>query len=90
MLDFTGINISTVDKTAATKAVAEVLSVNKQLEGIRFRDGVSPPFDASAWAALVTPRLDCNFYRKRFPAIQEIRPLSTRAVTGVYALARER
>jgi hypothetical protein len=75
-----------MDKTEATKAVVEMLSVNKQLEGIRI-EAFSSPFKSSAWAALVSPRLECNVYRKRFPAIQEIRPPSTLAAVLAGALA---
>jgi hypothetical protein len=84
-----------MDKTAAAKAVAEMLSVNNELEGIRCRDdnegddddGYDSPFDPATWAALVIPRLECNIYRKRFPAIQEIRPPSTLAAVLASALA---
>jgi hypothetical protein len=81
-------SISTMDGTEATKAVAGMLSVNKQLEEIRLcDDDDDSPFDPAAWAALVTPRLECNVYRKRFPAIQEIRVPSTRAAVLASALA---
>jgi hypothetical protein len=84
-LDLTGIKLN-MNGTKATKAVAEMLSVNTQLEGIRIEDDVRTlSFDA--WSALVTPRLACNVYRKRFPAIQEIRPLSTRAAVMASTLA---
>jgi hypothetical protein len=84
-LDLTGIDLN-MNGTKATKAVAEMLSVNTQLEGIRIEDDVRTlSFDA--WSALVTPRLACNVYRKRFPAIQEIRPLSTRAAVMASTLA---
>jgi hypothetical protein len=74
-----------MDGREAAKAVAEMLSVNKQLEEIRFND--DGLFDSLAWSALVTPRLEYNVYRKRFPAIQEIRPPSTRAAVLASALA---
>jgi hypothetical protein len=78
-----------MDKTTATKALAEMLSVNNELEGIRCRhdDGYDSPFDPASWAALVIPILECNIYRKRFPAIQEIRPPSTLAAVLASALA---
>jgi hypothetical protein len=79
-----------MDKTAATKAVTEMLSVNTQLEGICIENDTSyssSPFDSLAWDALVTPRLECNVYRMRFAAIQEIRPLSTRPAVLASALA---
>jgi hypothetical protein len=90
-LDFTRISISTMNGTDATKAVAKMLSDNKQLEEIRFRDDDDDddddsPFDPTAWDKLVTPRLECNVYRKRFHAIQEIRPLFTRAAVLASAL----
>jgi hypothetical protein len=76
-LDLACRNIIGMDKTATTKAVAEMLSVNEQLEEI-------------AWAALVTPRLECNVYRKWFLTIQEITPLSTRTAVLASALAHVR
>jgi hypothetical protein len=76
------INID-MDATSAIKAVTEMLSVNEQLEDIRF----SSSFDSLAWSALVTPRLEYNVYQKRFLALQEIRPLSTRAAVLASALA---
>jgi hypothetical protein len=81
-----------MDNTAATKAVAEMLSVNRQLERIYFRDNDDDddddsPFDSAAWDKLVIPRLECNVYRKRFPAIQNIRSQSTRAAVMVRALS---
>jgi hypothetical protein len=84
MLDLAYTSID-MDVTEATKAVAEMLSVNEQLEEIRIKAFVS--FESLAWDALVTPRLECNFYRKRFSAIQEIRPLSTRTAVLASALA---
>jgi hypothetical protein len=82
-LDLTNIDHD-MDVTEASEEVAKVLSVNSQLEEIRMNNDVH---DSSAWAALVTPRLECNVYRKRFAAIQEIRPLSTRAAVLTSALA---
>jgi hypothetical protein len=77
-----------MDATVATKAVAEMLSVNEQLEDIRIHNGFFLHFRYSlAWSALVTPRLEYNVYRKRFPVIQEITPLSTRAAILASALA---
>jgi hypothetical protein len=91
-LALTGMS-SFMDRTEAAKKVAKMLSVNKQLEEIRI-DKVTaddfdkdwPLFDPAAWENLVTPRLDCNVYRKRFPAIQKIRLLSTRAAVMARAL----
>jgi hypothetical protein len=73
-----------MDATEASEEVAKMLSDNDQLEEIRINNYV---LDSSAWAALVTPRLECNVYRKRFPVIQEIRPPSTRAAILASALA---
>jgi hypothetical protein len=70
-----------MDKTAATKAVAEMLSVHKQLEGIRIKESFDSSFDPAAWDILVTPRLEC------FPAILKIRLPSTRAAVLASALA---
>jgi hypothetical protein len=93
-LDLTGFELDMdMDGTEATEEIAKMLSVNKQLEEIRIDefvaefDGDYPTFDPSAWDALVTPRLDCNVYRKRFPAIQKIRLLSTRTAVMARALA---
>jgi hypothetical protein len=87
MLALTGISISTMDATEATKAVAEMLSVNKQLEEIRVSNSFSFPFDMAAWDELVTPRLEYNIYRKRFPPIQNIRVPSTLAAVMARALS---
>jgi hypothetical protein len=74
--------------TEATKAVAKMLSDNRKFEEIRLcDDDDDSPFDSSTWYALVTPRLECNIYRKRVPAIQEIGLLSTRAAVLASALA---
>jgi hypothetical protein len=73
-----------MDATEAFEVVAKILSVNDQLEEIRIHDNV---LDSLAWAALVTPRLEYNVYRTRFPAIQEIRVPSTRAAILASALA---
>jgi hypothetical protein len=77
-----------MNETEATEEVAMMLSVNKQLEEIRIADLDDLPFfDSAAWDKLVSPRLDCNVYRKRFPAIQEIRVPSTRAAVMTRALS---
>jgi hypothetical protein len=75
------------DRTKATEAVADILLVNKRLEEIRIDGNRLSAFDSSAWDTLVTPRLECNIYRKRFPAIQKIRLPSTRAAVMARALA---
>jgi hypothetical protein len=68
----------------ASEEFAKMLSDNDQLEEIRiYKHGN----DSAAWDKLVIPRLECNVYRKRFPAIQEIRPLSTRAAVLASTLA---
>jgi hypothetical protein len=81
-LNLTSINID----MDVTEAVAEMLSHNAKLEEIRI-DGYQY---CSVWAALITPRLECNVYRKRFHAIQEIRVPSTRAAVLASALAHVR
>jgi hypothetical protein len=76
-----------MDATEATKAVAEMLSVNEQLEEIRIEDRIRYSFDSSVRVKLVIPRLEYNIYRKRFRAVQEIRVPSTRAAVLASALA---
>jgi hypothetical protein len=79
-----------MDRTEAAKKVAKMLSVKKELEQIRidelflYFDEDWPSFN---FICLEYTRLDCNIYRKRFPAIQEIRLLSTRAAVMSRALA---
>jgi hypothetical protein len=67
----------------ATKAVADMLSVNNQVEEMRFDDHT---FDFDDWNAYVVPRLECNIYRKRFPSVQKIEEASTRAAVLASAL----
>jgi hypothetical protein len=74
-------------KRKRTRAVANMLSVNKLIDEIPFNDNT---FDRGVWEALVVPRLDCNAYRKRFIPIQTIDDASTRAVVMAIALARVR
>jgi hypothetical protein len=69
-----------------TKAVADMLLVNKHIDAIPFCCEVS--FDLDGWNALVAPRVECNLYRKRFVAIQKIEALSTRAAILTRALVR--
>jgi hypothetical protein len=45
-------------------ALAGMLSENEQVKDIQLED------DRVVWDELVTPRLECNLYRKRFVAIQ--------------------
>jgi hypothetical protein len=67
-----------------TKAVADMLSVNERVEVITFDDDT---FDQDDWDTIVSPRLECNKYRKRFPSIQKIGEASTRASVLASALA---
>jgi hypothetical protein len=92
-LDLTSINID-MDGTEATHEVANMLSVNTLLEACHIHeededseDDHDFPFDALVWDKLVTPRLEYNIYRKRFPPIQNIRVPSTRAAVMASALA---
>jgi hypothetical protein len=87
MLDLTDIFFD-MDATDATKEVAKMLSDNYQLEEIRIdEDDDDSPFDSMAWDSFVIPRLECNVYRKWFPAIQNIRSPSTRAAVMARALS---
>jgi hypothetical protein len=77
-----------MDGTEATKAVAKMLSVNKQLEEVHILNGHYSFFDFAAWNKLVTPRLECNVYRKRFPAIRKVLEQSTLAAIMARPLSR--
>jgi hypothetical protein len=68
-----------------TEAVADMLSINEQVEVMSFHDGT---FDKDDWNTNVVPRLECNVYRKRFPSIQRIGEASTRAAVLARALAK--
>jgi hypothetical protein len=70
-------------KRDRTIAVADTLLVNKQVDEMPF-DGYT--FDRSNWDALVAPRVECNLYRKRFPALQKIQVPSIRAAIVAMAL----
>jgi hypothetical protein len=72
-------------KRERTIAVADMLLVNMQVDEIPFDDYT---FDRSNWDKLVAPRLECNLYGKRFPALQNTQVPSTRAATVAMALAR--
>jgi hypothetical protein len=72
-------------KRDITKAVANMLSVNQQIEEIPFDDRT---FDRELWDVIVIPRLDCNLYRERFLPLQKIKEQSTRAALVAKALAR--
>jgi hypothetical protein len=74
-LGLTGIELD-MDETEATEEVANMLSVNTQLEEISIDKDDN---DSVAWHKLVTPRLEYNIYCKRFPPIQNLRVPSTRA-----------
>jgi hypothetical protein len=73
-------------KLDRTKAVVDMLLVNEHIDEISFCCEVS--FDRDNWNALVTPRLECNLYRKRFVTIPKIEALSIRAAVIAAALAR--
>jgi hypothetical protein len=59
-----------------TNTVADMLLVNEQVEEIMHNQGT---YDENEWDKNVSPRLECNLYRKRFLAIQKILDISTRA-----------
>jgi hypothetical protein len=67
-----------------TKSLADMLSVNKQVEEILY-DGIS--FDLAYWDRNVAPRLDDNFYRPLLRAIQEMPEVSSRAAVLPQILA---
>jgi hypothetical protein len=77
---------SSSEKRARTKAVADMLLVNKHVDEIPFCSDMS--FGCDDWNALVDPILECNLYRKRFVAIQKIQEPSVRAAVVAQALAR--
>jgi hypothetical protein len=62
-----------------------MLSVNERIEKMRFYDNT---FDEDDWNTQVSPRLECDLYRKRFPSIQKIAVTSTRAAALARALAK--
>jgi hypothetical protein len=68
-----------------TKAVAEVLLANQQVDKIPF-DGFT--FDWDLWDTHVNPSLECNLYRKQFVPLHKIEEPSTRAAMAERALAR--
>jgi hypothetical protein len=68
----------------ATKAVADMLSVNDRVELMMFDDYTFNKYD---WDAYVAPRLECSTYRKRFLLIQKIGEASTRAAVLARTLA---
>jgi hypothetical protein len=68
-----------------TKAVAEMLSINKRIEEMSF-DGNT--FDKDDWNTNVVPRLECNHYRKWLSSIQKIEEASTRAAVLTRAVAK--
>jgi hypothetical protein len=80
-----GVNNSS-EKRERTKAIANMLLVNKHIDDIQFRSEVS--FDRHDWNALVAPRVECNLYRKRLSPIQKMKALSTRAAVVRRALVR--
>jgi hypothetical protein len=74
-------------KILRTQAVAKMLLLNKQVMEVKFYDSV---YDRSTWDNGVAPRLEYNFYRKRFPAIQKVGDTSTRAAILGAAMGRVR
>jgi hypothetical protein len=72
-------------KAERTKAVADMLLVNKRIDEIPFDEHI---FDGALWNTLVAPKLECNLYRKRFVPLQKIEVPSTRAAIVARVLAR--
>jgi hypothetical protein len=62
-----------------------MLTINERIEVVSFDDDI---FDEDDWNKNVSPRLECNLYRERFPAIQTIGEASTRAAVLARALAK--
>jgi hypothetical protein len=79
-----GRRASSPEKRDRTKAVANMLLVNKHIDEIPFCCEVS--FDLDDWSVLVSPRVECNLYRKRLSPIPKIKALSTRATVVGRAL----
>jgi hypothetical protein len=73
------------EKRDFTKAVADMLTVNKRIEVISFHEKT---FDEDDWNKNVSPRLERNLYRMRFPSYQKIEEASTRAAVLARALAK--
>jgi hypothetical protein len=71
-------------KKRITKAVADMLSVNDRVQAVSFHNDT---FDLDDWNTNVSPRLECNLYRKRFLSVQKIGEASTRAAVLARALA---
>jgi hypothetical protein len=72
-------------KRDRTIAVAGMLLGNTQVDEMPFDHDT---FDKLKWDKLVAPIIECNLYRKRFPALQKIQVPSTRAAIIAMALAR--
>jgi hypothetical protein len=68
-----------------TKAVANMLSENKQVDEMRFDPYT---FDQALRYSHVAPRLECNLYRKRFVTLRNIEEPKTRAAIVATASAR--
>jgi hypothetical protein len=81
-----GLPPSSSEKRDKTKAVADMLLVNKHIDEISSFCKFS--FDRDAWDTLVAPRVQCNLYRKRLSPIPKIKALTTRAAVVGRALAR--
>jgi hypothetical protein len=77
---------SSVETRDRTKAIANMLLVNKHIDEIPCFCEAS--FDRDDWDALVAPRVECNLYRKRLSPIPKIKALSTRAAVVGRALVR--
>jgi hypothetical protein len=75
-----------IEKRDSTKAVADMLLVNKHVDEIPFCCERS--FRRDDWNALVIPRVECNLYRKRFVTIEKIQEPATRAAVVARVLAR--
>jgi hypothetical protein len=77
---------SSFTKRDRTKAVANMLVVNKHIDEIPFC--CEEAFDRDDWDAFVVPRVEYNLYRKRLSPIPKIKALPTRAAVVGRALAR--
>jgi hypothetical protein len=84
ILDANGDEPTLIMTRDRTNAVADMLKVNKQVDEMPFDDST---FDCYIWDKVVFPRLECNLYRKRLPALQKIQVPSTRAAIVTMALS---
>jgi hypothetical protein len=74
-----------IEKRDRTKAIANMLLINKHIDEIPFD---SKTFERQDWNVLVAPKVECNLYRKRLSPIPKIKALSTRAAVVGRALVR--